>query len=79
LARKIHTDRRTLSQIPGAYVAAAAEGLPPCSPEATPQMREVDTGLWGRFKVTFKPVRHSGPTKLAPRWVWIPVDAERLA
>jgi hypothetical protein len=70
--------RRTLSQIPGDMVIAAAEGLPPCLPQAHPQTRDVDTQLWGRYTVMFEPARHSGPKGLAPRWVWIAVAAKRV-
>ena len=79
MAIKVHQSRRTLSKIPGSMLTAAAEGLPPCSPEATAQTRELDTQFWGRYTVKFEPVRHAGPKGHAPRWVWIPVAAERLA
>lgn len=79
MRRKARAVCRTLSQIPGEAVAAAADGLPPCTAESTPQVVEVDTRLWGRYRVTFQPVRHAGPRGLAPRWLWIPVTAERLA
>jgi hypothetical protein len=76
---KAQQSRRTLSQIPGTILAAAADELPPCSPQATAEMLEVDTELWGRYTVKFQPVLHSGPKGLAPRWVWIPVAAERIS
>ena len=69
---------RTLSQIPGQFIAAAAEGLPACTAHSTPQVVEVDTQLWGRYKVTFQPIRHAGPRGLAPRWLWIPTAAKQL-
>jgi len=79
LGRKAHRTCRTLSAIPGRYVAAAADALPPCAPGSAPQVVEVDATLWGRFRVTFQPVQHAGPGGLARRWLWIPVSAERLA
>jgi hypothetical protein len=78
MATTSHRRGRTLSQIPGSILTAAAEGLPPCSPKAPIQMREVDTQLWGRYSVKFQPMRHAGPKGHEPRWVWIPVAAERL-
>jgi len=77
--RNAYVACRTLRQIPGDSVAAAADELPPCTANSLPQVVEVDTQLWGRYKVTFQPVRHTGPRGLAPRWLWIPIAAELLA
>jgi hypothetical protein len=78
MATKSHQSSRTLSKIPGSILAAASEELPPCSPNANPQTREVDTQLWGRYTVRFEPARHAGPKGQSPRWVWIPVAAEMV-
>ncbi len=79
MRREANIGCRTLKQIPGGSVTAAADRLPPCTANSHPQVVEVDTQLWGRYKVTFQPVRHTGPRGLAPRWLWIPIAAERLA
>ena len=79
MRKKERSISRALRQIPGARLAAAAELLPPCSAEAEARTLEVETEFWGRYRVTFKPARHSGPAGAAPRWVWIPVAAEPLA
>jgi hypothetical protein len=79
VGRKARATCRTLKQIPGETVTAAADRLPACTANSMPQVVEVDTQLWGRYKVTFEPMRHTGPRGLAPRWLWIPVAAERLA
>jgi hypothetical protein len=68
---------RVLAQIPGKYIVEAMSGLPACSEQAGPRHVEIDAGLFGRFRVTYRPYRH-------PRadwhrgWFWIAQSAERL-
>jgi hypothetical protein len=68
---------RVLSQIPGKYIVEAMSSLPACSEQAGPRHVEIDAGLFGRFRVTYRPYRH-------PRadwhrgWFWIAQSAERL-
>jgi hypothetical protein len=65
-------------QVPGHYIVAAMDNLPPCGPEAIDQQVEIDIGQMGRFRVTFQPrkqARRGWPTS----WIWIATEAERLA
>jgi hypothetical protein len=70
--------RSAIRQIPGDYIMAALDKLPPCGPGATDQQVEIDVGQLGRFWVTFQPrkqARRGWPTS----WIWIVTDAERHA
>jgi hypothetical protein len=65
--------RRSKLQIPGQYIVDAMEKLPPCGPASTSQQIGVDVPFWGRFKVTFKPFKHS-PQGWPPSWIWLARD-----
>jgi hypothetical protein len=68
---------RILAQIPGKYIVEAMGGLPPCSEQAEPMQVEIDAGLFGRFRVTYRAYRHPQPAWQSG-WFWIADSAERL-
>ena len=67
-----------IRQIPGHYIMAALDTLPPCGPGAIDQQVDIDVGQLGCFRVTFQPRKQAlrgWPTS----WIWIVTDAERHA
>ena len=68
---------RVLAQIPGQYVVEAIGSLPPCGPNVGAQQVEIDAGLFGRFRVTYRPYQHPRPAWQSG-WFWIAEAAERL-
>ena len=67
--------RRYLAKIPGRYIVAAMDLLPPCGPDAPNQRLTVDAPFLGKFHVTFRP-RSQSLQGWGVRWFWIPTSAE---
>ena len=66
--------RNCLSKIPGRYIVNAMGQLPPCGPESTGQQLGVDLPIWGKFQVTFRPLKQAhngGPLT----WTWTATEA----
>lgn len=70
--------KRDIDKVPGRYVAEALDRLPPCGPEQKLQQMEIDTGIWGRFRITFKPCKRIARGRWSSSWFWLPDHAERL-
>jgi hypothetical protein len=71
----MNSQRNGLSKIPGGYILNAMDQLPPCGPESRNHQLGVDVPLWGKFQVTFRPLRHA-PRGRPPTWIWIARDAK---
>ena len=69
--------RHALSRIPGQYIVEAMDRLPPCGPAAKIRDLDIDVPFWGRFRVTFTPIRQAA-RGLPRRWIWVATSAERL-
>ena len=67
-----------IAKVPWQYVDAAMQRLPPCNADEYPRDIDVDTGLWGRYRITFKPRKQNTPGGRPASWFWLPVQAERL-
>jgi len=70
--------RKTVSRIPGRDLIAAMDGLAPCGPDSKLLEAEIDAGIWGRFRVTFRPCRRDSLGGWPPSWYWLPESAETL-
>ena len=70
----MNPQRNCLSKIPGRYIVDAMDQLPPCGPDSTCQQLGVDVPLWGKFQVTFRPLRHA-PRGWPESWIWIAQEA----
>ena len=70
--------RNEIRRVPGQYVVEAMDRLPACGPDSTSQQLEIDTEIWGRFRITYTPWKHT-PRGWSTRWFWVAKSAERLA
>ena len=69
--------RNDIRRVPGSYIVAAMDRLPPCGPASTIRSMNIETALWGIYKVTYRPVRqaHRG---CPDQWFWIAREAELI-
>jgi hypothetical protein len=70
--------RNPLARIPGRYVIEAMDRLPPSGPDAAAQQVDVDVPFWGRFRITFNPLRQT-VRGFPARWIWVAASARSLA
>ena len=66
-----------LAKIPGQYVVGAMSQLPSCGPDSTLQQLDIDTAIWGRFRITYSPFKQT-VRGWSARWFWIAKRAEPL-
>ncbi len=66
---------KLLGQLPGQYIVDAMSLLPPCNSKSAIEQLTIDIGLFGRFRVTYKPFRNTRRTWRSG-WFWIAVAAE---
>ena len=66
--------RNCLSKIPSRYIVDAMGQLPPCGPESTGQQLGVDLPIWGKFQVTFRPLKQAHNDR-SLTWTWTATEA----